>query len=187
MKQIKKDRKLYIYGTVFNNANTIKKSILSIIPLNPTKIFIVDNFSTDDTIKILENLKKENKCPIVFLQKKCTRGLGRNIAMQMALREAKSNDVLMYMDFDTIIFKRGLKVIKNIIKKIEKNQISIFNGISLAATNKRLPWLNLNYGEDVERLARAKFLGIKITNIRTMLNTVKKMDTKIYYLIMLLH
>ena len=38
----KKSRRIYIYGTVFNNATTVERAIQSIIPLKPLKIFIVD-------------------------------------------------------------------------------------------------------------------------------------------------
>lgn len=169
----KKSRRLYIYGTIFNNAAYVERAIRSIMPLRPKKIFIADNFSTDNTFEILRDLKLNPRVKIQLVQVKCTRGKGRNIALEMALNEAKYDDILMYIDFDTVILKNGLRIIKKRLNNIEVNQISIFNGISLAITNKELPWLDLNYGEDFERLARAKSYGYKILDIKNMLKYTK--------------
>ncbi len=170
----KKSRIIYIYGTVFNNATTVERAIQSIIPLKPLKIFIVDNFSNDNTFEIIRNSKLNLKVKIQAAQAKCTRGLGRNIALEMALAEARDDDVLMYMDFDVKALKLGLRIIKKRLNNIKSNQISIFNHISLALTNKELPWLDLNAGEDFERLARAKSLGYKILDIKNMLKYTKR-------------
>ena len=91
---------LFIYGTVFNNAGRVKECIESLKPLNYKKIFAVDSCSTDGTYEII------NKIPNVSVERKrCSHGLGRQIAMSNALKEAKDEDFLMYVDFDTIYYK----------------------------------------------------------------------------------
>ena len=68
-----------IYGTVFNNANVIRKSINSVITNLPNfkkrfEMVIVDNYSTDGTYEILKEYQKRYP-NITIIQKKCTRGI----------------------------------------------------------------------------------------------------------------
>ena len=64
-----------IYGTVFNNANVIRKSIDSIISKLPDfkkrfEMVIVDNYSSDGTYEILKGYQKEYP-NITVIQEKC--------------------------------------------------------------------------------------------------------------------
>ena len=71
----KVDQMLFIYGTIYNNANMIQKCLESIKNVNYSQIFIVDNYSTDGTYQFLENNKDTYRLTLTRL--KCNRGIGR--------------------------------------------------------------------------------------------------------------
>ncbi len=149
---------LRIYSTVFNNADLAEKSLRSISKLKPYKIYVVDNYSTDGTYEIL---KKHKELAIVRL--KCSRGKGRDVALQMLLKEAAPEDPVMYVDFDVIYKQDFVRILSKRISKIKDNEMyNLFNGLSTARTNLALPWYDLNSAEDWERMARAKNMGVKL-------------------------
>ena len=147
--------KLYIYGTVYNAADIITVSLESLYKFNPEKIIIVDNYSNDGTWELINKVDK-----VICVQYKCSRGLGRDIALKMALEIAGGNDFLMYADFDVIYKQPMLDLISRAESLMKKNEIYLRLMLSFASTNLDLDWRNLNYGEDWERIARAKSKGI---------------------------
>lgn len=148
---------LFIYGTVFNNAKTIKVCIESFSQLNPKTIFITDNFSTDGTYEILRSIPNT-----IITQKKCSHGFGRQIALEKVLEEASDEDFLMYVDFDTIYNKEYIILMKNVMEKLGKKEVFIFGMLSRAQLNKAVPWRDLITSEDLERYAHFKFLGYNL-------------------------
>jgi glycosyltransferase involved in cell wall biosynthesis len=63
-------------------------------------IYVVDNYSTDGTYETLQdNLKKYN---MIVSQARCTRGRGRQLAIEMAEKKASANDMFMFIDLDTV-------------------------------------------------------------------------------------
>ncbi|MEM3846191.1 MAG: glycosyltransferase [Candidatus Parvarchaeota archaeon] len=93
---------LYIYGTVYNNANRVKQSMGSMMKINVEKsIYIIDNYSTDGTYEILKELSK--KYPNIYIKReKCSRGKGRQLAIEIGKNKADDNDLFMTFDLDTI-------------------------------------------------------------------------------------
>ena len=156
---------LYIYGTVYMNGKTIQKSIESLLPL--TKKFnlyfsITDNFSTDNTYEwLMSNLNKYKNVTFYVKQVKCNRGKGREIALNHILNFAKPNDFTFYIDFDTIYTKKYINYIINFVNRGGKNKIGIGH-LSLIKYNYDVNWKNLNYGEDIERVAHFKYKRYKI-------------------------
>ncbi len=150
---------LYIYGTCFNNADIISKSLSSIRNLNYEKMFIVDNYSTDKTYEILQQLSAEYRINIMEI--KCSRGLGRHKAMKNALNVSKKGDLLMFIDFDMIYSDKFIDFVNDKIDNFDENTI-YDNQLSEYDANIKVPWRNINYGEDWERMAHFKNLGYKI-------------------------
>ncbi len=149
---------LFIYGTVFNNASRVQACIDSLMPLKYTKIFVVDNYSTDGTYEILKSFGNIVK----IKQRKCSHGLGRQIALEMALKEVNQNDFLMYVDFDIAYKKKFIKRIKYYIKKLKYDEVSLLSMLSRAKINKLVPWRDLMNAQDLERHAHFKALGFKL-------------------------
>ena len=149
--------RLYIYGTVWNSRDYVIDSVRSLQQFTPFKIIIVDNFSGDGTY---EELKKVEN--VILYQARCTRGTGRNIALQKTLKMCNSDDLVLYADFDTIFKPNYVDLIKEAKLVLKKGELYLRMMLSYAETNYQLDWKNLNTGEDWERLAHAKKLGIRV-------------------------
>ena len=149
-----------IYGTVFNNAEVIRKSINSIISKLPDfrkkfEMFIVDNYSSDGTYEILKEYQKEYP-NITVIQEKCTRGKGRAIAFN----NTKGKYVLT-IDFDTVY----LEPFKNIVysyKRIKPLEIYPMFMMRRETMNIIGNWKDLNVGEDTEMMARTISKNVKV-------------------------
>ncbi len=148
---------LFIYGTVFNNASRVKACIDSLMPLKYAKIFVVDNYSTDGTYETLKNIEN-----LVVIRKKCSHGIGRQVALEKALEEARDEDFLMYVDFDTVYNSEYIVLIKKYMSILKENEVFIFGMLSKVKANKQVPWRNLFTSEDLERYAHFKSLGYKL-------------------------
>ncbi|WP_162568924.1 glycosyltransferase [Acidianus sulfidivorans] len=138
-----------VYGTVYNNVNTVEDSIKSVWDPEYT-IVITDNYSTDGTWEKLQELKKEYN--LVLLRLKSTRGKGRDYA----LRHCPDNSITAYFDLDA-------KYNENFHKILKSDKTRIFLGVSQLTYigNKEEilkygGWKNYNVTEDFEFLVRQK-------------------------------
>ncbi len=155
---------LYIYGTVFNNQGTLINSIESLSKINIEKQFlIVDNFSTDGTYELLGKIKE--KYNIVIKRIKCSRGSGRQIAMEIGYDKATNEDLFMTFDLDTTYTSRFVTLIEYGVKILNHNEIFL-NQLCFKQTNFKVKWKDLNNGEDWERMANFLYSGYRITNVR---------------------
>ena len=151
-----------IYGTVFNNANIIRKSIESVISKLPDfrekfEMIIVDNYSTDGTYEILKEYRK--KYPnIRVIQEKCTRGKGRAIAFNNT-----NGKWVLTIDFDTVYLEPFKNIVYN-YKKIKLNEIYPMFMMRRETMNAIGNWKNINVEEDTEMTARAIYKNIKLYN-----------------------
>lgn len=169
---MKQKRYLNVYGTVFNNAEYIEACINSIKLLakdGKITLWVVDNYSTDGTIdKLMEMSKNKEYTKYIdfhIYQAKCSRGRGRQIALDYAIRYSYSpNDLAMYIDFDTIYKKEFIDKILQVSDSIKDYEMSI-SGLATINTNKMVSWKDLNAGEDWERMAEAVSKNIRILEI----------------------
>lgn len=110
-----------VYGTVFNNVNTVEDSIKSV--WSPDyDIVIVDNYSKDGTWEKLQELKKEYNLKLLRL--KSSRGKGR----AYALEQCPENSITAYFDLDTYYNQNFHKIIKWTLDR--QNDI-VYMGLSL--------------------------------------------------------
>lgn len=138
---------LYIYGTVYNNVNRINECIESLSKIDTEKQFlIIDNLSEDGTFEKLLNLKIDLK----LKQIKCSRGKGRQLAMEIAKEYSTDEDLFMYFDGDTIYSKYFINIINQKIKVIKKNEVFL-NHMCYKNVNFKIEWKDLNNWEDLER------------------------------------
>ena len=140
---------LFIYGTVYNNANRIHECLESIKNINYSQTFIVDNYSTDGTYEFLEANKGRYKLTLMRL--KCNRGVGRQRSMEMAMEVSRAEDYLMTLDFDTVYDASFVDFVNEIIKKQYKN--CVFNNYLCLKDANAIGWKPVNNGEDWERNA----------------------------------
>ena len=156
------DNIIYIYASVYNNGNTVERCIDSLAPLMPYKMFIVDNYSSDGTYEKLRKYKQ-----IVVVQNKCTLGKGRNLAMNMALRLANSDDPMFIMDLDNMLKPLAIRRIKRKINNLEDNTFYWWVCMGKSSVHAKVPWRDLISGEEVEHEAHAISLGIKTHHFDT--------------------
>jgi glycosyltransferase involved in cell wall biosynthesis len=84
--------------THYNNLSTLKMSLDSVLSQidGTVEVVVVDNYSNDGSEVILEDYFAERK--IKLLKKKCSRGIGRQLAFQSSLGDY----VISHIDMDDI-------------------------------------------------------------------------------------
>jgi len=131
-----------VYGTVYNNAGTLEESIRSV--WKPEyEIVIVDNYSTDGTWEKLLELKKEYN--LRLYRYKCSRGLGRNIA----LHKCPENSLTAYFDLDT----KYNHAFHRVIEAAEVYGSASAHGLVVVDREyaiRRGGWRDLNVTEDMD-------------------------------------
>ena len=111
--------KVSIYIPAYNAENTIKDCINSVI--NQSKkfdeIIVIDDNSTDDTLKILKEFSNLN-----IIENKSNMGLGynRNLGIKIS-----SNNIVASIDADVVLNHKWLEIM---INNISKNQNTMFGG-----------------------------------------------------------
>jgi len=156
-----------IYATVYNNAYVVERSVSSLIEALPDfdenyELVVVDNFSTDGTWEKLQKLKKQHK-NIRLYRRKCSRGLGRDIALRLT-----QGDYVMYVDLDTIFQPQFGRIVEKIRQRCTSGELWNF-GFSTRDTMLHLVggWKDLNFGEDWELVYRAIRNKVRINIILT--------------------
>ncbi|HUD44028.1 MAG TPA: glycosyltransferase [Patescibacteria group bacterium] len=117
-----KAQKTTFIATVLNEEKTIRKFLLSIFnqTIQPDEIIITDGGSKDKTVEIIKKFSKENKYPIVVLEKKGNRAVGRNFAIEKA-----KNDIIFCSDAGCVLDKNWMK---NISKPLENKKVEVVAG-----------------------------------------------------------
>jgi len=161
---------LSIYGTVYNNAYVIDDSLHSLLQsLSPLKVdyelVISDNYSTDNTFEKLLNWKRRLGRKIKIIRAKCSRGKGREIAL-----ENTEGEYVAYVDFDCIFDKEFGDIVNKLCGICRENEawrLSFGFGFSTRKTIMKTigGWRDLNFGEDWELMARAAKNGVKLKTI----------------------
>jgi glycosyltransferase involved in cell wall biosynthesis len=111
------DSKVSVIIPVFNAEKFIEKSINSVLDqtCQNFEIIVVDDASTDDSLKIIKKMSKQNDKIKIIEHKQNT---GRAGAMNSGLKEAKGN-YIAFLDADDIIEKEKLN---EQIKVFERNK-----------------------------------------------------------------
>lgn len=92
---------------VYNRANIVPRTLKTVLEqtYRPLQVILVDNFSTDDTMVVLNQFKIENNEPdfevIIAQEKHQTASAARNRGMQFA-----TGDYLMFFDSDDLMDRR---------------------------------------------------------------------------------
>jgi len=147
--------------TCFNEVKTARDSVNSILgQLNDNyEVVIVDNFSKDGTREILREFEQSHRVNVI--QKRCSRGLGR----QVALENASGEYILANLDLDDVFLPVLDKVVTLYRMKAEGKLTTIFNLPSGWVQNITIGprelitslggWRDLNIYEDWDIWSRA--------------------------------
>ena len=127
--------KLGIYGTVYNSADTVRTTIEDLKKKLKYDfvISVCDNFSKDGTFEILKEYDF-----IDAFQRKSTRGLGRQYALENLIKNHPDVDYIFYIDFDVIFPDYLNELIKGIIKIYKENGIFGFGAFASINTYKKI-------------------------------------------------
>ena len=143
-----------IYSTVYNNSRTIVHCVTLLAKvmneLNVNWEFVVtDNYSTDGTYELLVNLSKVY--PIRIVRYRCSRGLGRDIALRNTCGK-----YVMYIDGDVMLSPKTSKLIHFYLENTREDAVYVPFGFANRSLILRIGgWRDLNHGEDTEFFARA--------------------------------
>ena len=125
--------------TVYNKEKFIRKTILSILnqTILPEEIIIVNDGSTDNSLRIIEKIKKPNFTKIIT-----TINQGVSAARNLGLKKAKSNYVY-FVDGDDILNKNAISIFSNQILENPNYILYAANRISQNhKTEKRIIGIN---------------------------------------------
>jgi len=136
----KNSKKLILYATTFNNVGKIRDSMNSVAGFGASEIYVTDNYSTDGTFEELSKHSGGNNAggiKVYVNQSKSTRGWGRHIALERALEHAGKNDLVMYVDLDTIYRRAYIDEIMLISKDLKKNDVCYLVTLHIPKRKKR--------------------------------------------------
>jgi len=109
--------------TCFNEVGTVRQSLGSLLgQLDESyEVVVVDNFSTDGTLNVLREFEQSHK--VRLIQRKCSRGLGREIAFE----NASGDYIIANLDLDDVFLPVLEKVVTFYHEKAEGFVAAIFN------------------------------------------------------------
>jgi glycosyltransferase involved in cell wall biosynthesis len=158
--------------TNFNTENTVKQSLESILSQidEQFEVVVVDNCSKDSSLSIL---KEYDGRRIKLIVRKCTRGVGR----QIAIDNAKGKYLICHMDMDDI-FKPCLKKFLQIYhSNFEGYMLETSDNIMIAPkilVNSLGGYRDLNFVEDNELCSRAAQIGkFRLINFKIKYSQIK--------------
>ena len=129
-----------MYGTVYNNVDSIEKSIQSIFRPEYDMV-VVDSFSSDGTYQKLLSLRKEYNFKL--LQLKSSRGTGRAYALKNCPKGSRT----AYVDFDVIYNDNFHKLMFSDVNKLFAGTDQKTFYVKREDALRCNGWCNLNTGE----------------------------------------
>ena len=106
---------------VYNRATVVLATLQSVVAQThrPLQVILVDNYSTDDTLRVLENFKKEHPGEgfnvIVTREEHHTAGAARNHGFELA-----TGEWVMFFDSDDLMDERLVESYVKVIERAER-------------------------------------------------------------------
>ena len=146
----------------YNDSKTLRQSIDSLLELSKLRtieIIVTDNMSNDGSWEILQEY--QTKGLITCLRRRCSRGMGR----QIALTNSQGSYVLAHIDCDDIFSSEGIDYLLQIYHSKYEGSVMMTKKRGPEASNITIApkdllvklggWRDLNWGEDWDLWARA--------------------------------
>lgn len=143
----------WVYGTVFNNADTVEDAIKSVFKPE-YNIVVVDAYSTDGTYEKLLEIRKDYNLKV--LRCRGNRGRGRDCALRSCPDGSRTGYVSFDIEYNENFHKLMLSDVEGLLAS--SDEITFFGNRDIAV--KAGGWPNLSYGEDTVFALRT---GIKVT------------------------
>jgi len=142
--------------THYNNRPTVESSLQSILDqiTGEFEIILVDSKSRDGSAEILRKYAEEGR--IKMIERKCSRGLGR----QIALENSTGDYVISGLDMDDIFKPTLMPMLRFYHDKAEGKLLTVINGETTMISTRKLlmslgGWRDLQFRENWELSRRA--------------------------------
>jgi glycosyltransferase involved in cell wall biosynthesis len=149
-----------------NDASHLEESLESVIGISSfasTEVVVTDNLSTDGSQEILSDYERRGL--VQRVEKKCTRGMGRQIALEKSVGEY----VLAHLDCDDIFSPEGIQDLlslyhanfEGMMLMTKKTEVDERSNITIGPRSLflSLGWRDINWFEDWDLWNRAKAIG----------------------------
>jgi len=150
-----------------NEVETVKASVESVLDLSKYRkleVAVADNMSRDGSQDVLRRFEQEGR--ITLIEQRCSRGAGR----EFALEATKGEYVLAHMDCDDVFDAKGLDSLLDLYhskcegdvmmtQKMNSNEASNITIGPRVLLKEIGGWRDLNWGEDWDLWARAAGRG----------------------------
>ena len=150
--------KISICTTNYNCAHALKQhldSIYSQLDEIEFEYIVVDSKSNDKSMEVLRKYASSHK-NMTVLQKRCTRGIGR----QIAFRKSKG-DYILQVDTDTVYYPIWKKFLYKCLESYPDLAVqAIFSGIYPRKVMEEVGgWRNFQWGDDLDLWIRVWKIG----------------------------
>lgn len=121
--------KIYFVILTWNSEKVIGPCIDSLLEFQDlmVDICIVDNGSTDGTLKILEQkrtiLNKQHTISVIALEKNIGTTISRNMAIREILKVAQAEEYICILDSDTQVDEEAIKILINELESCPQNGV----------------------------------------------------------------
>lgn len=153
----------------YDDSKTLTRSIDSILPLSKVRnieVVVVDNVSNDGSGQLLMQFSSRGQ--IKYISRKCSRGLGRQIAFEnssgdyiLACMDCDDEFVAENIDRLIEVYQQKHRGLVMMTKKTKKNEMEASN-ITIAPRDLIVEiggWRDINWCEDWDFWARAAAVG----------------------------
>jgi glycosyltransferase involved in cell wall biosynthesis len=151
-----------------NDVETVRQSLESVLELSNFRrieVIVTDNDSSDGSQRVLEDFR--SKGAITAIERKCNRGIGR----ELAFHASRGEYVLSHMDCDDVFNAGGLNTLIDryhadfegkalMTKRKDSAEASNITIAPRAVLEQIGGWRSLNWGEDWDLWARLASLGL---------------------------
>jgi glycosyltransferase involved in cell wall biosynthesis len=149
--------KIFCIIPSYNEEKNIAKVIEEVAPL-VDKLVVVDDASTDSTVKILDNIKISN---LAILKHTVNRGQGA--ALQTGADYAIENgaDIIVHFDADGQFLAAEMK---DLIEPIKNGSADVVLGSRFLTKKSNLPWTKKTMIFPLARFVNKVLLGVNLTD-----------------------
>ncbi len=149
-----KNPNIFVIVPAYNEAKNISL-VLKELSLNYENIIVIDDASTDNTVKIVK------KFPVILLQHKVNRGQGAALETGNQCALKNNADILVHFDADGQFL---VSEIKELINPLINNNYDVVLGSRFLEKKSYIPWFKKNFIFPLARLINKTIFNIRLSD-----------------------